>query len=361
MNKILTDKVVYRGREIHVSELKENSNIKVIIECEHGRREVRWNRRNQLCRQCCAKKGLYSTSKIGRHVTWGDKISAAKKGKKLSEGHKKVLVEARKKKVCERLGVKLEEFPGFPTKNEQMRLRLFVMSALKKKLINKTVDEQDVLIKDSLGYSIDDLKSHLESQFTEGMSWDNYGEWHIDHIRPESWFNYSSIEDGDFKKCWSLDNLQPMWADENLKKNNLYEGKYRKPFFYMLCGQSGAGKTTIANKLKHKFTVVHYDSIKVKELDSIIRNNWHNDKPILIDIPIRISTNIKRYQDRYDITPVFILEDVDVIKSRIIGRGGNRTDGVERRYKRMKSLSQRYGKFTGTADEVFTFLNNLRV
>lgn len=81
-------------------------------------------------------------------------------------------------------------------------------------------------------YSVEDLKNHLESLFKEGMSWDNYGipesgyfdGWHIDHIKPKSWFNFNSPEDESFKKCWSLENLQPLWAEENLRKNNRYEG-----------------------------------------------------------------------------------------------------------------------------------------
>lgn len=58
------------------------------------------------------------------------------------------------------------------------------------------------------------------------MSWENYGEWHIDHIIPDSWFNYSSTEDDEFKKSWSLDNLQPMWGKENQSKGNKYAGKW---------------------------------------------------------------------------------------------------------------------------------------
>jgi len=70
----------------------------------------------------------------------------------------------------------------------------------------------------SLGYTPEELKQ----QFTEGMSWDNYGinGWHIDHIIPKTEFPFTSLDDKNFKKCWSLDNLQPLWADENRKKSN---------------------------------------------------------------------------------------------------------------------------------------------
>ena len=71
-----------------------------------------------------------------------------------------------------------------------------------------------------VGYSLGDLKDRLESQFMEGMTWDNYGEWHIDHIIPKSVFNFSKPEHRDFKRCWDLNNLQPLWARENIQKSN---------------------------------------------------------------------------------------------------------------------------------------------
>lgn len=73
-----------------------------------------------------------------------------------------------------------------------------------------------------LGYTIDELMKHLESLFTDGMNWDNYGEWHVDHKRPISSFNFTSIEDEEFKECWRLNNLQPLWGPDNLSKGTRY-------------------------------------------------------------------------------------------------------------------------------------------
>ena len=76
-----------------------------------------------------------------------------------------------------------------------------------------------------LGYTVKDLIQHLEMQFKEGMTWDNYGKvWHIDHKKPDSWFNYQNQEDDEFKACWSLENLQPLFAIDNLRKGNRYVG-----------------------------------------------------------------------------------------------------------------------------------------
>jgi hypothetical protein len=74
-------------------------------------------------------------------------------------------------------------------------------------------------------YSVDDLKAHLASQFTEGMTWDNYGEWHIDHVRPVSSFDFTVDTDSVIKQCWALSNLQPLWALDNIRKNNRWDGQ----------------------------------------------------------------------------------------------------------------------------------------
>ena len=71
-----------------------------------------------------------------------------------------------------------------------------------------------------LQYTPDELISHLENQFKDGMTWDNYGDWHVDHILPISIHNIQEIGDDEFIKCWSLSNLQPMWGEDNIRKSN---------------------------------------------------------------------------------------------------------------------------------------------
>lgn len=69
-----------------------------------------------------------------------------------------------------------------------------------------------------LGCSIDYLVKYLESKFSLKMSWNNYGKWHIDHIKPLSSFDLSDPEQ--FKQACHYSNLQPMWAKDNLRKGN---------------------------------------------------------------------------------------------------------------------------------------------
>lgn len=69
-----------------------------------------------------------------------------------------------------------------------------------------------------VGYTIKELYAHVESLFEPGMSWDNFGEWHLDHVIPKHYFRYGKMADEQFKACWSLANLHPMWAHKNIKK-----------------------------------------------------------------------------------------------------------------------------------------------
>jgi len=71
---------------------------------------------------------------------------------------------------------------------------------------------------DRIGCTPAELKIHLESQFTEGMTWDNYGKWHVDHIIPCASFDLTDLEQQ--KKCFHYTNLQPLWAKDNLAKGD---------------------------------------------------------------------------------------------------------------------------------------------
>jgi hypothetical protein len=79
-----------------------------------------------------------------------------------------------------------------------------------------------------VGYTLDKLKKHLEKTMPKGHTWEDYinGKLHIDHIIPVTAFNFSKPEHIDFKRCWSLNNLRLLPADENIRKNN----KLEKPF-----------------------------------------------------------------------------------------------------------------------------------
>lgn len=73
---------------------------------------------------------------------------------------------------------------------------------------------------DLLGCTIEELKAQFESQFTEGMTWERFmsGEIHIDHIKPCASFDLTKVSEQ--RKCFHHTNLQPLWAKDNLRKND---------------------------------------------------------------------------------------------------------------------------------------------
>lgn len=76
-----------------------------------------------------------------------------------------------------------------------------------------------------LGYSLAELVSHIERQFTDGMTWEAFhrGEIHLDHIVPVAAFKPASVTCPEFRACWALTNLRPLWAADNHKKGSKRE------------------------------------------------------------------------------------------------------------------------------------------
>lgn len=108
----------------------------------------------------------------------------------------------------------LEKLRNFDRKrHEQNKLNRNFSTAIYNALkCNKAEQHWETLVP----YNLQQLKEHLELQFDENMSWDNYGEyWEIDHIIPQSLFNIKIAKDKDFQICWSLINLRPLEKSVN--------------------------------------------------------------------------------------------------------------------------------------------------
>jgi hypothetical protein len=107
------------------------------------------------------------------------------------------------------------------------KLRDSISSQIRKLLKKQGMNKASRSILDFLPFTIQELKKHLESQFEDWMDWENHGNydknrktWQVDHIIPQSHLIYDSMEHPNFKKCWSLENLQPLETIKNLKKGD---------------------------------------------------------------------------------------------------------------------------------------------
>lgn len=135
---------------------------------------------------------------------WGlanpDKVSI--NAKKYRQKHRNKINKQRRKKRKE---------------NINFRLRTIVSNRIRMALIRGSKNSTSY---DLVGCSWEHLKLYLEERFSEGMSWDNYGKWHIDHIKPCCSFDLTDLEQQ--KICFHYTNLQPLWAMDNLKKSGRY-------------------------------------------------------------------------------------------------------------------------------------------
>ena len=94
-----------------------------------------------------------------------------------------------------------------------------LLSNLRRRVCHAITDgHRSFHTKELVGCDIKELMRHLESKFQSGMTWENYGEWHVDHIKPCSSFDLTDINQQ--KMCFNWMNLQPLWALENIRKSN---------------------------------------------------------------------------------------------------------------------------------------------
>ena len=99
--------------------------------------------------------------------------------------------------------------------NLQRRLSKNLRHRLRKAMLGET---RGISAVRDLGVSIEEFKAWIESKFICGMTWFNYGEWHLDHIKPLASFDLSV--DAQVKAACNYKNIQPLWAKDNLIKGS---------------------------------------------------------------------------------------------------------------------------------------------
>jgi len=174
---------------------------------------------NKECIKCNVKKSL-SNFKINRKSsdnfsyicnqcvpenTWNkEKQKASEKKYRMKNPEK---MKEKYKKQAKNINRRIRD-----SLNKRISGALFSQKNYKK---NKTLEY--------IGCDIVFLKQWFEYQFLEEMNWDNYGNWHIDHVKPCNSFDLSKEED--IKECFNWKNLQPLWAIDNLTKNDKIDEK----------------------------------------------------------------------------------------------------------------------------------------
>ena len=171
-------------------------------------------RRNIGGRDVATKK-YFSKPEVKERLKKNHKIWSEKNREYLTEYHKKWRTENVDKWRKTKRDYERNRKASDPLYKLISNFRTAIYTVLKENNITKFGHYFDIL-----QYTPEELINHLEKQFTEGMTWENYGMWHVDHKLPITSLEIQEIGDGEFMDCWSLENLQPMWGDENIKKSN---------------------------------------------------------------------------------------------------------------------------------------------
>lgn len=199
--------------DLAIEQLKTCARCKVPKPLEQfGYRKAKGWRRSP-CNLCCAEVARASRAANPERAREMKRAWCAANRKKVKETRarrRQATLEQQREQDRERQRLRRSSDPMY-------RLRHSVSTHLRKCLKGSKASQRT---KDMLGYTASDLKSHLERQFTNGMTWDNYGQWHIDHIQPVASFSFTTPDCPDFKACWALSNIRPLMAAENRAKSD---------------------------------------------------------------------------------------------------------------------------------------------
>lgn len=185
-------------------------NISCMSECKICQGEISINAWGE-CKSCCQKRNSEYYQR--------NREKKLKKQKEHNKNNKKDVLEYAKKyreEHRELIGKKMAAYRRERMKKDSVfrlaslyRTRLY--QALKSRSFKKTKCSMRLV-----GCSWGELRSHLERKFVDGMTWDNYGAWHVDHIIPLA----SAKTNEEFEKLCHYTNLQPLWAKDNLIKGD---------------------------------------------------------------------------------------------------------------------------------------------
>lgn len=174
-----------------------------------------------MCKECCKKTLNKWYAKNPDKIKKYHETQYAKDKEKIKEQSKQYY-ENNKEKISlknKKWRTKNKEKINAKARHRRKHDVLFGLKSSVRRRINHFLKgDKSKSSEEIIGCSYKEYKSHLEQQFTDGMTWDNYGlkGWHVDHIIPLS----SAKTEDELIKLFHYTNTQPLWSDENLKKSN---------------------------------------------------------------------------------------------------------------------------------------------
>ena len=218
--------------------------------CNIEKEDIEFGKRRLQCKLCIkeSKKGYYQENKeflkeYQKVYQQNNKDSKKEYDKEYRQKNKDSIRESRKEYNKEykqnnkdSIRESAKEYKKKRYKNDaKFRLRYIISSAIYRYLNNKGLSKNGQSILNNLPYTMLELEAHIESLFEPWMTWKNQGTyvesqwdenntntwwWQLDHRIPHSWFDYEAMKDIEFIQCWSLSNLRPLSAKQNIEDGN---------------------------------------------------------------------------------------------------------------------------------------------
>ena len=183
---------------------------------EYNKQSSSWDKLARMCRKCYCE---YKTNKRKNDekykqsdILYKQKYEQSGRRKEVS----KIRYEEKKDEILKKcIAYNKKKYNTDP----YFKVVCCMRSRISKLLKQKNADKYNKFY-NYLGCSKQDFILYFQAKFKEVMTWENHGEWHIDHIKPCASFNLLNEEEQ--KKCFHYTNLQPLWASENLSKGSKY-------------------------------------------------------------------------------------------------------------------------------------------
>ena len=204
-------------------------NIKKCTKCQIEKSILCFNHSNNgkfqvssECRDCLNEYQKRYRKNNQYNISQKRKIYSIKNKEKISEQRKqnrinnKIKIVESRKKWYQKNKSKNNEYHKQYTKHKRQNDILFRVKCSLRARLHNFVNKKNKTTLEYLGLSLDEYKIYLSKMFYNNMTWDNYGQWHIDHIIPLS----SAKNEEELIKLFHYTNTQPLWAEDNLKKGN---------------------------------------------------------------------------------------------------------------------------------------------
>ena len=215
----------------------KNKKPKIYKKCEICKTELIGNQKKYCSKKCKTKRDYEEYKDKNKIYRENNKDKINKRNKEYTENNKDKINKRNKeyrKNNKDKINKRNKEY----RKNNKDKTNKYFRKRYKEDLMFKLNNNISTMVRHSVKHrnlskngrhwedliinTIQEIIEHLEKNFLPGMSWKNHGRggWHIDHIIPITFFKFSSTDDPEFKYCWSINNLQPLWAKDNLEKSD---------------------------------------------------------------------------------------------------------------------------------------------